>query len=1478
MASQQEIENGYGRIERIIVTPVQCDTWNTIYEVDCANIGSDAVVQIPQASGHYNTNILIVKVDSSPYKVTVIPFGSETINKETSIVLTQQDQCINVLSVDAPDSIVTFGLYSKMMVNIINAGADKIANSATSATNLATPNTIVARDASGNFIANNISLGLTNIIGSATIINMTVASSRTQVITGSVQQKFNLTDARTLANGTEYYFSNQSTAYVVINYNDGTTNLTYLGQQDFLITLTDNSTANGSWIMTALKDNLNIYTQSATLSNKSFLSLFDASISALVGTMPTPSISNAGALFKVINSATSIYDVSIVGLSNATNLVLKPKQALIAQSDGVRWYVVGQYGDNTKQDIITGGATGNIVTRDSNGQVIDSGVGFGNDGTNNTVPSSGQMQTYVTQALLNTPSLPAVNYASTANITTFSGLGAIDGYTPTAGQALLVKNQTNGDNSVWLVASTAWTRAYNNSGVWSPITTQTKYGQLEINGGIVNVLNGTVGKNLQYQFNIVNPSATFGNSIVYVTALTKLPVASPTNIYADGTTGNDTNNNGSQSFPVATLTRALALVTTTPAVVNLMSNSTFAAALSFTNAKTNITFQGNNISGNGGMQTISGQQTFGSGSTYIHWINTYHSTGATAPFSFASGSLARNIFKNITINSTAPDWLGLNAGMFNFIQLEDVTFQNPGINAINLPAFTNPFTIYVNSQNIFKGAMFFIGTGAVNTQIVIENEINDGAVRVPPTYLGTITWGTNAFGATLGSIARPVGLITNQTDLTTVLSWTTNSTYDGFYAITGFTPTAGNFTRGSIFGKQTGGGFTNLWWARTPQYAPAVVKDSTKTYTFNFSTLTWSAISSGGGGVASVTLAQRLVISTQQTVYNSTLGLLETYSGTAWSTNSVVNIVALNAPTYTSAGLYIVISGTLPTATSGNAIGYGDIFYFDGATSYYQIYNWANSPVTIYLSTNQTLLKSNSANGWYYAPTAPTVDVGVNQGTQVTGVNGSTTTYNVLQGDSTIYVNAQLGSVIIQLPQLSTVAITTRAKYYNIVRQDQNGLNVVILRCSSGDSFNETPYGDTEVFMQQNTSMTIRSSINAVVGNTWNIDSLGGMDYSYLTFNDTITATRTLTRQGGIYAVSATSNITITLPPSTFGAGAIKFTRIDNNTLYTVTLLAPSGHTINGLASILLQCRATVTTRVLQINNVNQVAEISSSNASSVISPSFSAYQSVVHNLTGNSRNLMLMQTKTFDTATCFNNSNATVTLNGLSVPRYSFCPNVAGYYQISTTARTTVGAGETTSIVLKNGADIANGSGVLMTAGQNFSATCSTLVYLNGTGDYVQSAVWVSANCTTDAAFSTFCWFTGTLVTTGTNYLTAPLAPNGAMSGIKYATSLNTEVQTQDVWMNGQPIYMKTITFTNKPNDNSNNLLDGQLTPTYAPNIINIYGAWKDGATVMINSGSTSAVFCVQVYQASNGLIIQTGTGRSSVNTGYVTVYYTKT
>lgn len=93
-----------------------------------------------------------------------------------------------------------------------------------------------------------------------------------------------------------------------------------------------------------------------------------------------------------------------------------------------------------------------------------------------------------------------VQVATTANIT-LSGLQAIDGYTTLANDRVLVKNQsTPAQNGLYNAAAGAWTR-----------TVDTSVASMWGVGMVVDVLNGTLGRNNRWRASFANPF-TLGTS------------------------------------------------------------------------------------------------------------------------------------------------------------------------------------------------------------------------------------------------------------------------------------------------------------------------------------------------------------------------------------------------------------------------------------------------------------------------------------------------------------------------------------------------------------------------------------------------------------------------------------------------------------------------------------------------------------------------------------------------------------------------------------------------------------------------------------------------------------------------------------------------------------------------------------------------------------------------------------------------------
>ena len=157
--------------------------------------------------------------------------------------------------------------------------------------------------------------------------------------------------------------------------------------------------------------------------------------------------------------------------------------------------------------------------------------------------------------------------------------------------------------------------------------------------------------------------------------------------------------------------------------------------------------------------------------------------------------------------------------------------------------------------------------------------------------------------------------------------------------------------------------------------------------------------------------------------------------------------------------------------------------------------------------------------------------------------------------------------------------------------------------------------------------------------------------------------------------------------------------------------------------------------------------------------PSFVVYQSASaygQSLPASAFTTLIMDTEVLDPNGCFNNTGSTVTLNGLSTPAYSFCPNVPGYYQFNCQMR--IGANSNNVIcvgAIKNNSGTTAGYNMLgQVMGNGVNGTgvqMSTIYYLNGTGDYVQSQAWINGGSTCNTSNLNNAgdtnWFTGSFI-----------------------------------------------------------------------------------------------------------------------------------
>ena len=161
----------------------------------------------------------------------------------------------------------------------------------------------------------------------------------------------------------------------------------------------------------------------------------------------------------------------------------------------------------------------------------------------------------------------------------------------------------------------------------------------------------------------------------------------------------------------------------------------------------------------------------------------------------------------------------------------------------------------------------------------------------------------------------------------------------------------------------------------------------------------------------------------------------------------------------------------------------------------------------------------------------------------------------------------------------------------------------------------------------------------------------------------------------------------------------------------TVTVL---GNTSTGSGSIVLATSPTITGLTFT--------------SASTAAPAFSAYPATVTTSLPNATYTAPIgfDTEFFDTASCFNATNATVG----GIPAYAFKPTTAGYYQIDGCVSWGAGGGAANYLgINKNGTEFVD-SPYFYTGGTT-AASISVLLYLNGTTDYIQFGAYQNAGST---------------------------------------------------------------------------------------------------------------------------------------------------
>ena len=138
----------------------------------------------------------------------------------------------------------------------------------------------------------------------------------------------------------------------------------------------------------------------------------------------------------------------------------------------------------------------------------------------------------------------------------------------------------------------------------------------------------------------------------------------------------------------------------------------------------------------------------------------------------------------------------------------------------------------------------------------------------------------------------------------------------------------------------------------------------------------------------------------------------------------------------------------------------------------------------------------------------------------------------------------------------------------------------------------------------------------------------------------------------------------------------------------------------------------------------------------STAAPCFSAWASGTTSMLNATATKILFATEEFDTNSNFASSR--------------FTPTVAGYYQINASARIGMnGAAEVQCSLYKNGAEYKRGFDIYGVTFASGFAHCNvnTIVYMNGTTDYIEYYAFQNSGITQTAGGNNLTWFNGAMI-----------------------------------------------------------------------------------------------------------------------------------
>jgi hypothetical protein len=170
-----------------------------------------------------------------------------------------------------------------------------------------------------------------------------------------------------------------------------------------------------------------------------------------------------------------------------------------------------------------------------------------------------------------------------------------------------------------------------------------------------------------------------------------------------------------------------------------------------------------------------------------------------------------------------------------------------------------------------------------------------------------------------------------------------------------------------------------------------------------------------------------------------------------------------------------------------------------------------------------------------------------------------------------------------------------------------------------------------------------------------------------------------------------------------------------------------------------------VVTLLAPVTNTNRTINLPDSNGTIVTSatagvpingPAFSAYSDTNQTISSSTHTKITFGVEEFDTNSNFASSR--------------FTPTVAGYYQVSGAMNFGESVAATRGIITiyKNGVAAKRGTDIAATG---HVVTCSALIYLNGSTDYVELFAYITATTATVASGAVLTFFQAALIRSST-------------------------------------------------------------------------------------------------------------------------------